>query len=284
MTSRTEAGRPAKHAPRPVTDRLVAAYPDEREPSAATDSGRPLADVRFALRQTAYRPMRSAGGRVAYNPQPMPSRSRRDAASRAEARRRARLQATGQTAEEDSEEEPSAPAGPSGGILGRLFPPVPPLPNRPDPLADFRYTGPLRGIVSGLYVLGRNPRAWALPGAIWGVGELMVQLRLPNVLVSTIASLIAFGALIAAGWMGWQRPWAFGLAAATLGVFMFVGMLGGAFLLYGVEQEGLRGGQVFVLLFTRESFQLFFGVVAGWYGGYLRRRLASAPPSRTRRR
>jgi len=231
----------------------------------------------------AYRPRVIEPVRVAYNPQPMPSRTRRDAASRAEARRRARLRSAGETDEESAVAEEAVPAR-TGGFLTRLFPPVPPLPNRPDPLADFHYTGRLRGIVSGLYLLSRNPRAWMLPGAIWGVGELMVQLRLPDVLISTIASLVAFGALVAAGWMGWQRPWAFGLAAAVLGVALFVGILGSAVMIYDVEPPDLQGAQVFVFLFTRESFQLFFGVVAGWYGGYLRRRLASQTPARTRRR
>ncbi|HEX2141449.1 MAG TPA: hypothetical protein VHK28_04120, partial [Candidatus Limnocylindria bacterium] len=92
----------------------------------------------------------------------MSNRSRREAEARAEARRRARYQARGVPVEEPDEEaseaderrESRAPAA-GGGFLTRLFPPAPPLPNRPDPLRNFSYSGPLRGVVAGLYLLMR---------------------------------------------------------------------------------------------------------------------------------
>jgi hypothetical protein len=205
--------------------------------------------------------------------------SRPSAAGRAEARRRARYIAQGrEPADEGLEEEAdastvrrAAPAG--GGFLTRLFPPAPPLPNKPDPLADFHYTGRYRGFVSGLYLLGRNPIAWILPGAIWGPSELMFQTGMPNPLLATMASLVAFAALIAAGWIGWQRPWLFGLAAALLGVVIFSGIIGTALTLAGYPD----GVAAYVGTASRELLQLAFGAAAGWYGGYLRRRLAAAP-------
>ena len=212
--------------------------------------------------------------------------SRIAAANRAEARRRARYLAQGRELEEsDDEQEPeTATAGraPTGGFLTRLFPAAPPLPGKPDPLAGFTYTGPLRGLVSGLYLLARNPRAWVVPAVIWTVAELMFRLGIPDAVFATIASLVAFGALIAAGWIGWQRPWAFGLAAAVLGVSMFTGILGTAAVLARVP--GASGA--YIGLASQELLQLAFGALAGWYGGYLRRRLASAPSQvrSTRRR
>jgi hypothetical protein len=205
--------------------------------------------------------------------------SRIAAANRAEARRRARYLAQGRELEEsdDEQESEAATAGrataPSGGFLTRLFPAAPPLPGKPEPLAGFTYSGPLRGLVSGLYLLARNPRAWVVPAVVWTVAELMFRLGIPDALFGTIASLIAFGALIAAGWIGWQRPWAFGLAAAVLGVTLFTGILGTAAVLARVP--GASGA--YIGLASQELLQLAFGALAGWYGGYLRRRLAAAP-------
>lgn len=205
--------------------------------------------------------------------------SRVAAASRAEARRRARYLAQGRDLADDGDEqeaqvqEQGRPAADRGGFLGRLFPPAPPLPGKGDPLAGFAYSGPLRGIVAGLYLLERSPVAWVVPGGIWAVAEMMFRLSLPNELVGTMASLAAFGALIGAGWIGWQRPWLFGLAAAVLGVTLFSGILGTAALLAGVP----GAGALYLGLASQELLQLTFGALAGWYGGYLRRRLASQP-------
>lgn len=205
--------------------------------------------------------------------------SRIAAANRAEARRRARYLAQGRELEEsdDEQESEAATAGranaPGGGFLTRLFPAAPPLPGKPDPLAGFTYSGPLRGLVSGLYLLARNPRAWVVPALIWTVAELMFRLGIPDALFGTIASLVAFGALIAAGWIGWQRPWAFGLAAAVLGVTLFTVILGTAAVLARVP----GASSAYIGLASQELLQLAFGALAGWYGGYLRRRLASAP-------
>ncbi|MGH2456158.1 MAG: hypothetical protein ACRDHD_07865, partial [Candidatus Limnocylindria bacterium] len=168
------------------------------------------------------------------------------------------------------------------GFLGRLFPPAPPLPNRPDPLAGFGYAGPLRGAVAGLYLLARNPVAWIATGALWALGRLVTD----NTLMGVFASLLSFGALIGAGWLGWQRPWLFGLMASLVGMLMFAGL--GTTLLAGRPDVDFTPAQLFVGLLYRESFQPIFGALAGWYGGYLRRRMAATTaaarsPSRRRR-
>lgn len=204
--------------------------------------------------------------------------SRIAAANRAEARRRARYIAQGRDLEGAGEQEAETPAAsramaPSGGFLTRLFPAAPSLPGKPDPLAGFRYTGRLRGLVSGLYLLARSPAAWVVPGGIWAVAELMFRLGIPDPLIGTVASLVAFGALIGAGWAGWQRPWAFGLAAAVLGVALFSGILGTAAVLARVP----GASTAYIGIASQELLQLAFGALAGWYGGYLRRRLATAP-------
>jgi len=217
----------------------------------------------------------------------MSSRSGRStAANRAEARRRARYVAQGREPERDDQEVEAEAAAPrrapvGGGFASRLFPPAPPLAGKPDPLAGFGYRGRFRGFVSGLYLLARNPVGWVLPGAIWGPAELMFQTGLPAPVFGTLASLVAFAALIAAGWVGWQRPWLFGLAAAVLGVVIFSSVVGTALVTagYGDPVAAYLGSA------SRELLQLAFGAVAGWYGGYLRRRLAATPtPARGNRR
>jgi len=210
------------------------------------------------------------------------------ATARAEARRRARLRAQGVTAEEI--DEPVEPAGRTAGaaqgsFLTRIFPPTPPLPNRPDPLKGFTYSGPFRGIASGLYLLARAPRAWVIAGGAWAIGEILARVAPGSAITATLASVGSFAALIAAGWFGWQRPWAFGLAASVLGVVIFTGVLGSSILNAGVDTEiGVTGAALFLALLSQESFQLFIGAIAGWYGGYLRRRMAASAPQQQRRR
>jgi hypothetical protein len=202
--------------------------------------------------------------------------SRIAAASRAEARRRARYLAQGRDpAEGDEPESDPAPVEPAtagrGAFLSRLFPPAPPLPGKPDPLAGFGFTGPLRGVVASFYLLGRHPLNWVAPGLIWALARLVTD----NSLIGVFASLISFGALIGAGWIGWQRPWLFGLAASIVGMLIFAGI--GTVLLAGRPNVPFTGGQLFLGLLYQEGFQPFFGALAGWYGGYLRRRIAATP-------
>ncbi len=170
----------------------------------------------------------------------MSNETRRPPISRAEARRRARQLERGDGVDDAEDVEPSAEAGarPSGpaGLFGRLFPPAPPLPGKPDPLASFTYSGPLRGVVAGLYVLAFNPRGWLLPGIGWAVAQMLSYVNLltaaayagqfpdtapPNYgLIEIVGLLGTVFAVVAAGWIGWQRPWLFGLAASIAGTLI----------------------------------------------------------------
>lgn len=217
----------------------------------------------------------------------MSNRSRRDADSRAEARRRARLAAQGYESDDEAGEQPAdaAPrrAAPEGGFLQRLFPPAPPLKGKTDPLASFTYDGPLRGVVATLYLLARNPMVWIAMGVIFGVSYL-ATLVYQSQLIGVVASIVSFVALIAAGWIGWQRPWAYGLAAAILGYVLFV-----VFLLLSLARIPAQGDKFDAAAFAQYhlitgSLQAVIGVVAGFYGGYLRRRMAEPRPGAPQRR
>lgn len=204
----------------------------------------------------------------------MSNRGRRGAEDRAEARRRARYAAQGREEavgwENEAAESEAEPQRAGGSFLTRLFPPAPPLPGKPDPLAGFSYDGPLRGLVASLYLLAHNPVAWIGLGAIWAAGRLILQF---GTILGIVASLIAFGALIAAGWIGWPRPWLFGLMASVVGILLYSAIFGA--LIAGAPAE-FTGGEAFVGSIYQEvaGFQPLFGALAGWYGGYLRRRMA----------
>jgi hypothetical protein len=251
-----------------------------------------------------------------------PSRSDR---SRAEARRRARLAAQGEPAE-DADLDDSSPASPpaSGGFLSRVFPPAPPLRGHERPLEGFDYVGSqrFRGISETIWILARNPLAWIGAGAVWAVSRLLTDTSA----VGIAMSVVSFGSLIAAGWFGWRRPWLYGAAAALLGwiavllvlVTLLVTNPDQVSSLLGtqptatpsaaavasplasaapslapspaaspapmpVPQRVTAAGIAFNIL-LQTIFQLSIGIAAGWYGGYLRRRTAQAPPASQNRR
>lgn len=148
----------------------------------------------------------------------MPSRPpSRGGPSRAEARRRARLAAQGQPIDDDRDDEPAPASGSpqGGGFLARIFPPAPPLRGHERPLEGFEYAGSprFRGIAEAIWLLARNPLAWIGMGALWAVSRLLTD----NSLLGIVMSVVSFGSLIAAGWLGWRRPWLYGAAAALLG-------------------------------------------------------------------
>ncbi|MCA1588016.1 MAG: hypothetical protein LC744_05035 [Chloroflexi bacterium] len=203
----------------------------------------------------------------------MPTRTPEErAASRAEARRRARLSARGELTPEEPTGDDSDPTPSRGGFFGRLFPPAPPLPNRPDPLAKFNRHAPLRPLRERMYLLRRNPLPWVLPSLTCFIGYFLSQTNRGNTL-ALIATFLTFGSVIAAGWFGWQRPSLFGTVAALIAFVLFWVVviltvadrgagptdfgepleLAASFLLQGLIQGGL-------------------GFLGGWYGGYLRRR------------
>jgi len=218
----------------------------------------------------------------------MTTRSQREAESRAEARRRARRLAQGRADEDVVSDEPAqtaaqAPRG-TGNLLDRLFPPAAPLPGKVDPLAGFGYDGPLRGVVSTLYLLGRNPLIWIAMGVVWALAYIGT-LYFGQSLIGIVASMLSFVALIAAGWLGWQRPWAFGFAAAVLGYVLYA-----VFVILNLSSIPAQGtftvGELANFLAVSGLLQVAVGVVAGFYGGYLRRRLndSSAGKQQQRRR
>jgi hypothetical protein len=216
------------------------------------------------------------------------SAAQQDAERRAEARRRARLQAQGRVFEEADDEVDEAPARrPSAPFLSRLFPPAAPLPGKGDPFAGFSYAGRFRPLVASLWLIRRNLFAGVGMGILWAGTYILVS-QYPSSLFGSIASFVSFGALVAAGWIGWQRPWFFGLAAATIGYLLYT-----PYFIYVVASAPstaapVTASQVALVLVTNGIVQIGIGALAGFYGGYLRRRLADpatrqAAESRRRR-
>lgn len=216
----------------------------------------------------------------------MPNRPT-DAESRAEARRRARLAARGELDQLDAEtsDEGDEPAR-RPSFLERVIPPAKPLPGKGDPMAGFHYDGPLRRLMGLLWLLARNPLAWLVPGLVWLLTSLLPQ---SDQTVSLLTSVAAYIALIAAGWIGWQRPWLYGVAAAMLGWLPIVAYLlfeyqSNPELLKTTAGDVVGFGEVLNVLVLRTLLQAMLGLVAGWYGGYLRRRLADQRPPEQRTR
>jgi hypothetical protein len=231
----------------------------------------------------------------------MSNRSRREAASRAEARRRGRQIDRGEEPAEVEEEaaDDRAPARTpaTGGLLGRLFPAAPPLPNKPDPLAGFGYQGPLRSALAGLYLLANHPRSWVPMAIAWAVTQTAAFLNLyiaaayrngfANVpanysLVDTVVLVIGAFAILAAGWSGWPRPWLFGVAAVVTGSLLQASFLMLVPNVAAVAPAGLAA--LFLAIVANSLPQVLFGAFLGWYGGYLRRRMAVTQVSAQRQR
>ncbi len=103
-----------------------------------------------------------------------------------------------------------------------------------------------------------------------------------------LGTFLLFGALIAAGWFGWQRPALFGVVAALVGFFIAT-----AIVLFSFSQQGATPDtfgeptEVIGQLVLQGLYQSALGFLGGWYGGYLRRRQtqlsANQPPRRRRR-
>ena len=226
----------------------------------------------------AYRPLTVQSG-----PMPTQSNEERAAASRAEARRRARLAARGELGEgEPLEAEPDQPPR-SGGFLQRLFPPAPPLPNKPDPLADFDPSGPLRPVRERLFLLRGNLLAWVVPGILAFVGYL-ASVFYGNSVLGLAGTFLLFGSLIAAGWFGWQRPSLFGTAASMLSYVLVTVLILVQLGQMGLGPETLGPEAVIPDLVLRGLYQAGLGFLGGWYGGYLRRRQTQLSTTDRRRR
>jgi hypothetical protein len=208
--------------------------------------------------------------------------------SRTEARRRARLAARGEMPEQDPDDEPESdpqPRAASGGFLRRLFPPAPPLPNRPDPLKGFDPSGPMRPVRERIFLLRSNLLAWAPFGIVAVFGYFAFRYYQQGVL-GLLGMFVLFGALIAAGWIGWQRPTLFGTAAGVLNFVIVTAVILNFFGSLGVGPDAFGSpAEVIVTLTVEGLYQAGLGFIGGWYGGYLRRRQAqlSADVRRTRR-
>jgi hypothetical protein len=192
------------------------------------------------------------------------------AASRAEARRRARLAARGELPEtDDPMDEPApAPSRSGGGFFSRIFPPAPPLPGRGDPLAGFDRDGPLRPVRERLFLLRSNLVAWLATGVVAFIGFYASFAYQRNIL-GIVGTFVLFGALIAAGWFGWQRPTLYGTAAALVSFVLGAALL---ILAFNAVDPSLTTGDIVAALVPQALYQPVLGCIGGWYGGYLRRR------------
>lgn len=202
---------------------------------------------------------------------------------RAEARRRARLAARGGLPEDDADEVEPETTQRRGGFLQRLFPPAPPLPNRPDPLAGFDASGPLRPVRERFFLLRRNLMAWVPTGVLAFVGYLASVLY-GNSMLGLFGTFALFGSLIAAGWFGWQRPTLFGTAASLLSYVLVTLLILIQLGQMGVRPDTLPPEQVLPDLTLRAVYQAGLGFLGGWYGGYLRRRQTQLGSDAKRRR
>jgi len=205
--------------------------------------------------------------------------AQRDAERRAEARRRARLQAQGRGPEDEQDEVEAAPERrPSISLMQRLFPPAAPLAGKPDPMAGFTYTGRFRPVASSLWLIPRNLFAGVAMGILWAGAYILVD-QSGRSLVGTIASFVSFGALVAAGWIGWQRPWLYGLVAAIIGYALYAPYfaLATAPRLPAPWSVSMTASY----LTTNGLVQIAIGALAGFYGGYLRRRIADPATRQT---
>ena len=207
------------------------------------------------------------------------------ARSRAEARRRQRLAARGEVVEADEPEVTAAADAPRGNIFTRIFPPAPPLPGRPDPLARFDRTAPLRPIRERIYLLRQNPIAWIVPGIVAFFG-FYASIFYARGGLGLAATFLLFGAIIAAGWFGWQRPTLYGTTAAILGYSVSAAFILGSFAFGGAGLETFGDSALTALgaVLVQGLYPAGIGFLGGWYGGYLRRRQTQLSADARRRR
>lgn len=170
-----------------------------------------------------------------------------------------------------------------GGFLARLFPAAPPLPNKPDPLAGFDPSGPLRPIRERAFLLRHNLLAWVLPGIIAFVGYIASIVYQTSIL-GLLGTFILFGSLIAAGWFGWQRPTLYGTAASLVSYVLVTSLILVQLGQLGADVETLGPERVVPDLVLRALYQAGLGFLGGWYGGYLRRRQTQMNATDPRRR
>lgn len=199
--------------------------------------------------------------------------SRHEAEARAEARRRSRMMARGEVLDAEAAEEVATTAPRQSGLtfLQRIFPTAPPLTGKPDPMIGFTYTGRLRPVVASLWLIPRNLYAGIGMGVFWAAAY-MVTVLYANSPIGITASFLSFGSLVAAGWFGWQRPWLYGLVAAIVGYLLFAAFF--SWLVANDPNAQAGTGDVAQYLLSNGLLQAGVGALAGFYGGYLRRRFS----------
>lgn len=212
--------------------------------------------------------------------QAKPRSRRRD--SRTDARRRARQRdeeaAAANEATAADAEGATATQRPRQPLLKRLLPDAPPLPGKGDPLAGFRYRGPraFQGLAETGYLLRRNPLAWMTPSLAVTLARLM-----PLVLtqIAFLSTTVELGAMVVAGALGWQRPWLYGATAAFVGTVIFA-VYYVVLLAPGAPGVPTSPTDIAVGILSFAVFQGLLGALAGWFGGYWRRRFAEASAMR----
>ncbi len=211
------------------------------------------------------------------------SHSTDDRASRAEARRRARLAARGELPPDEPEADDGADA-PQGGFLRRLFPPAPPLPGRPDPLAGFDRSGAMRPVRERIFLLRQAPLVWIGLGTLAFFGYISLRFYAGSFL-GLIGTFAQFGALIAAGWFGWRRPTLYGTAAGLVGWLISAIFIVYTFTAAGAPPTTFGTPAAVISSFAVEAaYWAGLGFLGGWYGGYLRRRQTHLSAEVRRRR
>jgi hypothetical protein len=102
-------------------------------------------------------------------------------------------------------------------------------------------------------------------------------------LVSLTLTLAQYALFIGAGWVGWWRPWLFGAAAGVAGSLILGIIVGLRAFQHG---DGIASVPLAIAI-TLTTWGLLFGLIgafAGFYGGYLRRRMANPVPAKAKRR
>ena len=142
----------------------------------------------------------------------------------------------------------------------------------------------MRPIRERLFLLRSNLLAWVVPGIVAFIGFL-ASIFYARGLLGLLGTFLLFGALVAAGWIGWQRPTLFGTAASIVGY-----LLSAILILYSFASQGAgpdtfgTPGQLAFRLLSDGLIQAGLGFLGGWYGGYLRRRQTQVSGQVRRRR
>ena len=128
--------------------------------------------------------------------------------------------------------------------------------------------------------LVRHPLPWGIAAVGWAVLQLGLLVTPRQNLIAFAITLGQYGLLIGAGWFGWQRPWLFGTAAGIFGV-VFHAVIAGIVTI----QAGEDASAALAVVGSLSALLLLYGLVgafAGFYGGYLRRRMAAQSAATTR--